>query len=175
MKPEDVSDELVDIFARKFWAFPLSQLERGPQDAARQALAPVLTEHERQLRHEANGLRRENNRLREENVRHSLNAESEVCTGCMQREQQRDAAWATARDNGVKYEQTKQARHREQDRARQAEAERDALKDVIARAERLRDKWLSYPVDDMHYAAGLMLASHLSGEAFTAEETNDEA
>jgi hypothetical protein len=39
----------------------------------------------------------------------------------------------------------------------------------IGRAERLRDKWLTYPRDDMHYAAGLMLDRHLSGKAFAPE------
>lgn len=32
---------------------------------------------------------------------------------------------------------------------------------VIARAENLRDKWLAWPPDDMHHAAGLMLAMYL--------------
>lgn len=32
---------------------------------------------------------------------------------------------------------------------------------VLARAEQLRDKWLAYPVDDVHYGAGLMLACYL--------------
>jgi hypothetical protein len=43
------------------------------------------------------------------------------------------------------------------------------LKSVIERIERLRDKWLTWPKADMHYAAGLMLDRHLSGEAFTVD------
>lgn len=50
----------------------------------------------------------------------------------------------------------------EHERAEQAEA-------AIARAERLRNKWLTYPTSDMHHAAGLMLAKHLSGEAFGSD------
>lgn len=33
---------------------------------------------------------------------------------------------------------------------------------ALARAESLRDKWLAYPVDDVHYSAGLMLGRHLA-------------
>ena len=40
------------------------------------------------------------------------------------------------------------------ERAEQAEL-------AIARAENLRDKWLAWPEDDMHHAAGLMLAKYL--------------
>lgn len=38
----------------------------------------------------------------------------------------------------------------------------------LRRAELLRDKWLAHPAGDMHHAAGLMLASHLTGEAFNS-------
>jgi hypothetical protein len=48
-------------------------------------------------------------------------------------------------------------------------AKRDALKVMVERVERLRDKWLAWPEDDMHYAAGLMLDRHLSGEAFSLD------
>lgn len=60
-------------------------------------------------------------------------------------------------------------------RAEQAKAERDALKATNERVERLRDIWLTYPHDDMHHAAGLMLARHLSGEAFTTTEEATDA
>jgi hypothetical protein len=64
-------------------------------DAAWTVLSPVLEK----LQAEVNGLRRENTRLREENTRHKLNAEADVCTGCLEREQQRDAAWETSRQS----------------------------------------------------------------------------
>ena len=41
---------------------------------------------------------------------------------------------------------------------------------VIARAENLRDKWLAWPADDMHHAAGLMLSVYLDGTAYGSDE-----
>jgi hypothetical protein len=52
--------------------------------------------------------------------------------------------------------------------SQEAAAERAAV--TIARVQNLRDKWLDYPVGDVHYAAGLMLARFLSGEACGSDE-----
>ena len=48
------------------------------------------------------------------------------------------------------------------------------LRATIARAERLRDIWLTCPPDDMHHAAGIMLAKYLSGEAFQVDAPTEE-
>lgn len=41
---------------------------------------------------------------------------------------------------------------------------------AVARAENLRDKWLAWPNNDMHYAAGLMLKVYLDGTAYGSDE-----
>ena len=46
---------------------------------------------------------------------------------------------------------------------------------VIARAENLRDKWLAWPADDMHHAAGLMLSVYLDGTAYGSDEPRPSA
>jgi hypothetical protein len=45
---------------------------------------------------------------------------------------------------------------------------------VIARAENLRDKWLAWPTGDVHHAAGLMLAKHLSDDPPALDDTKPE-
>lgn len=45
----------------------------------------------------------------------------------------------------------------------------EQLRAALDRVERLRDKWLTWPKDDMHYAAGLMLDRHLSDKAFALD------
>jgi hypothetical protein len=52
--------------------------------------------------------------------------------------------------------------------SQEAAAERVAV--TVARVQNLRDKWLDYPADDVHYAAGLTLARHLSGEACGSDQ-----
>lgn len=44
---------------------------------------------------------------------------------------------------------------------------------AVRRAENLRDKWLAYPIGDMHHGAGLMLALYLAGEAFGSVDPNE--
>ena len=64
------------------------------------------------------------------------------------------------------------------ERLAQAEALRERVEKaehVIARAENLRDKWLAWPTDDMHYAAGLMLAKYLSDEPPALDDTEESA
>jgi hypothetical protein len=59
----------------------------------------------------------------------------------------------------------------------EATAEIDALRqraDQVARAENLRDKWLSWPPGSEHYAAGLMLACYLDGTAYGSDEPRPE-
>ncbi|TYB69707.1 hypothetical protein FXF51_05970 [Nonomuraea sp. PA05] len=41
---------------------------------------------------------------------------------------------------------------------------------ALARMENLRDKWLAWPPDDMHHAAGLMLSKYLDGTAYGSDE-----
>lgn len=84
----------------------------------------------------------ENERLRAELNQRKLTAERDVCSGCMQREQQRDQ-WAEAcRQNGIKAERYEQAWYREKGRAEQAEA---GLAEAQKRADWLRShaEWLS--------------------------------
>lgn len=66
--------------------------------------------------------RRINSELRQEITRLQINAERDVCSGCMLREEARDRAMESARQNGVKYEQAKQRWYEEQERAEKAEA-----------------------------------------------------
>jgi chromosome segregation ATPase len=80
-------------------------------------------------------------------------ADSELCAGCMLREQQRDRWADTSRQNGVTAEQTKQAWYREQDRAREAEAELERLRAELAEAQNLasvRENLLSEAWDAHH-------------------------
>lgn len=61
-------------------------------------------------------------RQREEILRYRMNAEKDVCVGCIEREHQRDT-WAEAsRQNGVKYEAAKQRWYESKDQAEDAEA-----------------------------------------------------
>lgn len=90
--------------------------------------------------------RRMNFELRQEITRLRINAEKDVCSGCMQREEQRDRWMEATRQNGVKYEQAKERWYEAQDRAEDAERERDewrerAEKDAatLARVRHLRD------------------------------------
>jgi hypothetical protein len=75
----------------------------------------------------------------EKAIREQVAAESGVCPGCMTREQQRDHWIEASRRNGAEAEQAKQAWHREQDRAREAEAERDQLRKLLANPDALTE------------------------------------
>ncbi|MFD1546977.1 hypothetical protein [Nonomuraea guangzhouensis] len=108
--------------------------------------------------------RKINYELRQEITRLRINAEKDVCSGCMQREEARDRALESARQTGVKYESAKQRWYEAKDHA-------EDLEHVIARVENLRDKWLAWPVGDMHHAAGLMLAKYLSDEPPALDDT----
>ena len=65
---------------------------------------------------------KDNTQLRAEVTRLRINAEKDVCSGCMQREEQRDRWMEACRQIGVKYEAAKQRWYESKDQAEDAEA-----------------------------------------------------
>lgn len=107
-------------------------------DDALEAVMAVRDEELERLRLEAHvGAtdRRMNFELRQEITRLRINAEKDVCSGCMQREEQRDRWMEASRQIGVKYEAAKQRWYEQQDRAEDAEQERDEWRERAETAE----------------------------------------
>lgn len=103
--------------------------------AAADAVLAVRDEELERLRYTVNTGSRIIVQLREEITRLRINAEKDVCSGCMQREEARDRAMESARQTGVKYEGAKQRWYEAQDRAEDAEQEREALRERAETAE----------------------------------------
>ncbi len=82
---------------------------------------------------ELDRFREENDRLRAEVNRLKINAERDVCAGCMERERQRDAWIEASRQNGITAEENKAAWHREHERAEAAEAQLAEAQDLASR------------------------------------------
>lgn len=111
--------------------------ERPTMEDLADAVMAVRDEELERLRLEAHvGAtdRRINSELRQEITRLRINAEKDVCSGCMQREEARDRAMESARQNGVKYEAAKQRWYEQQDRAEDAEKERDEWRERVEKA-----------------------------------------
>ncbi|MEU8040900.1 hypothetical protein [Streptosporangium sp. NPDC049078] len=71
----------------------------------------------------AETLRKDNTQLREEVTQLRINAEKDVCSGCMQREEQRDRWMETCRQLGVKLGEVRTSCDEMNERAQAAEAE----------------------------------------------------
>jgi hypothetical protein len=153
-----VADDLRQRFIEAIGA-----CERPTMEDLAEVVMAVRDEELERLRRWERIASKDNTQLREEVTRLRINAEKDVCSGCMQREEQRDRWMEASRQIGVKYEAAKQRWYEQAERAEKAEL-------VIARAENLRDKWLAWPAGDMHHAAGLMLSGYLDGTAYGSDE-----
>ena len=99
--------------------------------------AAVRDEELERLRRRERIASKDNTQLRAEVTRLRINAEKDVCSGCMQREEQRDRWMEACRQIGVKYEAAKQRWYEQQDRAEDAEQERDGWRERAETADRL--------------------------------------